>query len=163
MKQEHHFAQAKNNLKFLEKANASALEFYDWQVTVCFYSALHIMSGHLKAKGVESSSHVSTLRALDPSNQLSITKLGEDEYVAYRSLYNLSRRARYLVEVNSQGIVTTGDTPLATRCVHLARSIRNLDRILAFLKTEYKVDLDKIKIKCSDLSQSDNLKFVAIQ
>ncbi|MEN9447854.1 MAG: hypothetical protein RJA25_1144 [Bacteroidota bacterium] len=31
-----HLAQAKSNLKFLEKINKDNLAFWDWKVTVCF-------------------------------------------------------------------------------------------------------------------------------
>ena len=37
-----HVAQAKSNLQFLETVNQAIRNYYDWQVTICFYTAVHL-------------------------------------------------------------------------------------------------------------------------
>ena len=40
---EDHVKQAQHNLKFLENINAGNYDCVDWQVTTCFYTALHLV------------------------------------------------------------------------------------------------------------------------
>jgi uncharacterized protein (UPF0332 family) len=97
-KQEHieHF---RHNEKFLDVViTASPNSFFDWKITVCFYSALHLVRAFLVTKGVEHvDSHHTTLNCLDPNAEKvpAIHLPIADLYRPYSHLYLLSRKARY--------------------------------------------------------------------
>jgi NifB/MoaA-like Fe-S oxidoreductase len=150
-----HINQAKRNLAFLESINHNVKDCIDWQVTVCFYTALHLINAHLATFELQYRKHVDVKNALNPENNLSISKLPEDEYVAYATLQMLSRRSRYLVNEKDNQVGTT--TAFLTHDIHLAKSIKHLDRLVAFFQNKYKVSLPSIAIKCPDL-KSHSLK-----
>jgi uncharacterized protein (UPF0332 family) len=93
---ENHISQAKRNLQFLQEINQNIENYIDWQVTVCFYSALHLVNAHLSQYGLQYRRHSDVKHALNPKVQASPSKLPENEYVAYVTLQMLSRRSRYL-------------------------------------------------------------------
>jgi uncharacterized protein (UPF0332 family) len=97
-----HVLQAKRNLSFLQKINDQIEDCFDWQVTVCYYAALHLINAHTAKFGLQYRKHVDVIDAINPMHRLSPTKLPEDEYVAYIALQSLSRRARYLVNVKDK-------------------------------------------------------------
>ncbi|MDR6805584.1 hypothetical protein J2Y45_002107 [Dyadobacter sp. BE34] len=134
----------------------------DWQVTTCFYAALHLMNGHLSSFGVFHATHVQMDNALNPYILTSPTKLPEDAYVAYRSLSDLSRRSRYLVQVTG-GKVIESDRPALIHSVHLARAIRHLDTVIGFYCKAHNAKFDSIKVRCVDLKSSENFNYFAIQ
>ena len=72
---------------------------FDWQVTICFYTAVHLINCHLANFGLQYRKHKDVKDALNPYT-ISPAKLPEDEYSAYISLQSLSRRSRYLVNEN---------------------------------------------------------------
>lgn len=76
-----HISQAKKNLLFLESINIHCKQFYDWQVTVCFYSCLHFVNAHLSKFDLQYRKHKDVKDALNPFS-LSPAKLPEDEYSA---------------------------------------------------------------------------------
>jgi hypothetical protein len=42
-----HIKQANSNFLFLKSVNQTSPAHVDWQVTVCFYTALHLVNAHL--------------------------------------------------------------------------------------------------------------------
>jgi hypothetical protein len=149
-----HIAQAKSNLKFLETTNRSANNYWDWQVTVAFYVGVHLVNSHLVKKlGFSFYSHNDTLNSINFTATLSPAKMSEREYLAYRKLYNLSRRSRYLC-MDADKVKTKSDPEIAyiTYSKHLEKAINHLEVILKFTKENYsesfdKVELDLIEIK----------------
>ena len=96
-KAEQHFGQAKSNLEFLEGINKALPTKLDWQVTVCFYITLHIINAHIPTVGVHYKSHRDVFNAISPKATASPSKLPDLVFLAYQKLFELSRRARYLV------------------------------------------------------------------
>ena len=144
-----HINQAKRNLVFLESINHNVKDSIDWQVTVCFYTALHLINAHLAKFELQYRKHGDVKNALNPERTLSISKFPEDEYVAYATLQMLSRRSRYLVNEKDSQIGAT--SAFLTHDIHLAKSVRHLDCLVTFFQNKYKVSLPSISIKCPDL------------
>lgn len=93
-----HITQAKSNLGILSHTNKTKNESWDWQVTMCFYTAVHLVNGHIANKqNLHYRSHKQVKNALSPYKDINIgTELTEDLYKSYVKLQNLSRRSRYL-------------------------------------------------------------------
>lgn len=152
---EQHIAQAKKNLSFLGKINDSCNDFWDWQVTTCFYVAVHLANAHISNKaGMHFRTHSDVKYALNPTVQLSLSKFDENEFNAYVKLMNLSRRARYLCHDSPTNL----DARIGhfTHDVHLNKAIKNLDKLLTYMENEYKISFDKSPIKCLSLTVSTN-------
>ena len=95
-----HIHQTSHNLKFLELVNQNGNNFFDWQVTICFYTALHLVNAHLSLFQMQYRKHVDVKDAINPKNIQSVSSgsaLPDNEYLAYTKLQSLSRRSRYLV------------------------------------------------------------------
>ena len=150
-----HIAQAKNNLAFLSSVNQQVKNYLDWQVTACFYTAVHLVNAHLSTHGLQYRKHHDVNFGLNPDVQLSVSKLPQDEYDAYIALQRLSRRSRYLVndkELQSQAAYFTYDK-------HMAKSIRHLERLLTYFSTAYNLQISPVNFSCPDLKKSENLRF----
>lgn len=149
-----HIEQAQRNLQFLKIINEQAPTYIDWQVTTCFYAALHLINAHIaKAGNMQFRNHSAVKNAISPSGNFGGLKLPEEEYACYESLFSLSRRARYLI--NDKDGNLGSDTPAFTSDKHLGKSIRHLDKIAKYFSTLYNLDLPKIAIKCSFIRQQD--------
>jgi hypothetical protein len=100
-----HYRQAERNLKLVETLNLTPEKFWDWQVTALFYSALHLVNGHIKeTDGGYYYTHVSVQNIIHHSNEGSKSKLPREVGVAYEKLQLLSRRARYLFDPTGKSI-----------------------------------------------------------
>lgn len=93
-----HILQSKNNLDFLAKVNKDINDRWDWQVTVNFYVAVHLINAHIVSKTTKNYlSHNQVSELINPYNGLSVAKLDEETYKSYVKLQLLSRRSRYLL------------------------------------------------------------------
>jgi len=93
---ESHIDQTNRNLKFFREINTKS-DFFDWQVTALYYSAIHLMNAHIaKIGNLHYQSHSELKKALNPDYPLSIGKIPESIFDHYISLEKLSRRARLL-------------------------------------------------------------------
>ena len=146
-----HINQAKRNLLFLEKINNQCKEFYDWQVTACFYSSLHLVNAHLTTLNLQYRKHKDVKAVLNPFS-MSPAKLPEEEYTAYISLQSLSRRARYLVNEKDDNL--NSSQAFFTHDKHLGRAIRHLDKLATYFTNRYRFTLDALKIDCPGLNYS---------
>lgn len=158
---EDHVRQATRNLKFLENINQLVSDSLDWQVTTCFYTALHLINAHLANFGMQYKTHYDVDDAINPQHQLSVSKINEEAYKAYKMLYNLSRRSRYLVMVSNNRVVQTGKAEL-TYCKHQARALRHLNTVLEFYCNHYKTSISTVNISCEELSASEGLKYFTL-
>lgn len=150
-----HVQQARRNLNFLSaiNENSSVPDCVDWQVTVCFYAALHLVNAHLATFSLQYRSHIDVKQALNPKVVVSLSKLPDDEYTAYVALQTLSRRARYLVNEKDGQI---GAVAAAyTNEKHLARAIRHLDRLTLYFQNRYKLSLPIIGLQCLGVKQTE--------
>ncbi len=153
---EDHIAQAKRNLNFLSAINTKLSDCYDWQVTVCFYSALHFVNAHLSKYTLQYRKHKDVNYALNFSNSLSPARLPEDEYLAYTALQSLSRRSRYLVNEKDNNLSST--QAFLTYDKHFARSLRHLNLLLQHFESRYAIGLNAVEIKCTEIKAGE-LKF----
>ena len=144
-----HIRQAKSNLTFLSNVHTLIPNTWDWQVTVSFYSAVHLMNARIaQLANHHYRSHEKVNDALSPFKSLS-TSLPEDEFTAYMILQNLSRRARYLCHhQGTQG----GDRAHFTDINHFIRAIKQLDTLMQYMKTHHQVDFDVNNINCPQIS-----------
>lgn len=154
-----HLDKAKSNLTFLEHVCKHEPCYWDWKVTISFYSAVHFINAHIAQNtGLHYRSHEQVIAAINPNETLSICKLPEDKYLAYVKLRNLSRRSRYLVsdkETNKE------EKAFFTFDKHFAKAIRQLDILISYFKKEYNQDFQNIEVSCIELKQSE-LKNISV-
>lgn len=156
-----HIAQAKSNLRFLETTNRSANSYWDWQVTIAFYVGVHLINAHLVKKlGFSFYSHNETLNSISFSAVLSPAKMDEREYLAYRKLYNLSRRSRYLcMDADHAKSKTDPSTAYLTYSKHLDKAINHLELILKFTKENYSESFDEVKLDLIEIKGKSHTFF----
>ncbi len=153
-----HINQAKKNLQFLSEINKNTNDSWDWQVTVCFYVAVHLVNAHIAQKANQHyRSHEQVKEALNPYNALSLSKLTEGNFLAFDKLQNLSRRSRYLC---NDTIADKDIKAFFTYDKHLSKSLKNLDKILGFIVSEYKESFLPIELYCIEL-KGQTLNFFA--
>lgn len=156
-----HITQANKNLAFLEIINHTAPEHHDWQVTTCFYTALHLVNAHLAHFDMQYRSHTDVKYAINPHNSTSIMRLPEDIYVAYESLFSHSRRSRYLINNKDDKLHT--DIMAFTGSKHLAKVIRHLDTICIYFAQLYNLDIPITSIKCNQITDRGDFTFFKIE
>lgn len=160
-----HIDKSIHNFEFLEQINSNITNSIDWQVTVCYYTALHLINAHLAEFGIQYRTHKEVQSILDPTNPTSIVKIEEEPYLKYLELEMLSRRARYM---------THGGNPSPKPAIitekHLSKCIRALDTIIIYFKrvfekkqhadgnTTYSFVFPTIELECSKLKQ--NLTYI---
>ena len=154
-----HILQATRNLQFLEFVNTSGNKYCDWQVTICFYTAVHFVNAHLSLYNMQYRKHVDVKDALNTKNIQSIkngSALPEQEYLAYAKLQSLSRRSRYLVNEKDDNLSNT--QAFLTYEVHLKKALRHLNTLVIFFSKKYNLPVSSIKINCEGINK-DELTF----
>ncbi|SOS48551.1 conserved hypothetical protein [Tenacibaculum dicentrarchi] len=148
-----HITHSENNLDFLSKVNSNINDSWDWQVTVCFYSALHLMNAHIVAKTTKNYlSHSQVAEVINPYNQLSVAKLDEQTYLSYNKLFQLSRRSRYLLSENfKKGGIVDIQPACITYDKHFKKAIYHLDIIINYISKNHSVAFKKTKVACVEL------------
>lgn len=157
-----HVKQAQHNIRFLSSINDnySVQDCIDWQVTVCFYAALHLVNAHLAQFSLQYRTHTDAKHALNPEKPTSISKIPDDEYKAYISLQMLSRRSRYLVN-EKDGQIGSGQA-VYTYEKHLAKAIRHLDKLANYFQQRYSLTLPTVQIRCVGVKREE-LKYMKAQ
>ena len=148
-----HIDHAKHNLNILSQMNELIPDSWDWQVTISFYTALHLINAHLAKINLQYRSHQDVNNAINPHNQLAIGKLPQSEYIAFVSLQNLSRRSRYLVQVKDRGLASTSASKTYEK--HLAKSSRHLNTLIDFFCKKYGLTFNPISLQCHDLKANE--------
>jgi hypothetical protein len=134
-----HIGQAKHNLKFIEELNRSVTGFWDWQVTACFYVAVHVINAHLaKNLNIHYRKHTEVFNAINPFNPSAGAVIRKEEYFAFKTLNNLSRRSRYLISDDMRD--RSGGVHF-TQKKHFDKAIRNLDILIRFANKVHKSGL----------------------
>lgn len=151
-----HIIHANDNLDFLNRINTLCNDKWDWQVTICFYSALHLMNAHVvKTIGKNYITHKLTSEAINPFNNLSLAKVNEVTFLAYNKLLILSRRSRYLLGENFTNPKNTDIKPVSlTSDKHFVRAIKHLDVIMKFMEKKYDVKFKKYNVVCNAMKKS---------
>jgi hypothetical protein len=132
-----HFRQVNSNLKFLASINQGSGNFIDWQVTTCFYVAVHLINSFLaREANIHFNSHERVKDAISPDSQMAATRLDESTYLAYVKLRNLSRRSRYLCS-------SEGDPNQEAEIAHFiaekhySKAFSHLDKLLNHFYSRY--------------------------
>lgn len=157
-----HIQKSKNNIVFLEKINNGVDNCWDWQVTTCFYSALHLINAHIISKTNKNYlSHNQVSDAINPYNQLSVAKLDEETFLSYNKLMQLSRRSRYLLNENfdKKGVVDVQPACL-TYDKHFKKCVYHLDKIITFIKKTYNEEFDKKTLICVEFKGIEYDNFI---
>jgi len=142
-----HIKQAKKNLKTLSEVSQKVDDTWDWQVTVSYYVAVHLMNARLADKlNLHYKTHKDVKIALYNSNLP--CKVPDDIYTAYVSLENLSRRARYLCHEDAS---LSNETGFYTFDRHLKKALAKLDILLNYFIKEYNLTFEKSGINCLDI------------
>lgn len=159
-----HIQQSQNNIRFLSKISTGLDDCWDWQVTVCFYSALHLINAHVVNKFYANYlSHSKVDEIINPYNFLSLAKLDKKIYISYIKLFQLSRRSRYLLSENfKKGEKLKVQIASATLSKHFKKAIFHLDIIINFIKNDYDESFEKVDIKCIDLEGLSFENFLVI-
>lgn len=149
-----HIKQANKNIEFLKSINRLDTPNWEWQVTVCFYVAVHIVNAHIaKKEDKHYRSHKKVNDAINPYTQLSISKVSEDCFVAYKTLQSLARRSRYLCHevesVSSEGAYFTEER-------HFKKSLKNLDMVMSYFAGLHEIEFDLVRLKGEKHSLSLN-------
>lgn len=141
-----HVAQAGDNLRFLSKLNVIPHQ-WDWKVTVGFYVAVHLVNAHLaKVGNLHFRQHKQVEDAISPHSILVAARLPEAVYVAYRTLKNLSRRARYLCSDNPTDV---SQNTFVTQEKHLAKALRNLDVLMLWFGEQHSYHFLPCQVACT--------------
>lgn len=151
-----HITQANRNLNFLSAINRNVTDCCDWQVTACFYAALHLVNAHLSKYNLQYRKHKDVNYALNFASTTSPARLPENEYLAYTALQSLSRRSRYLVNEKDQNLNSV--QPFLTYDKHLARSLRHLNLLIQHFESRYSLGIDSVDINCAEIKTGE-MKF----
>lgn len=148
-----HIDHSVKNVHFLSQINTTIDDSWDWQVTVCFYTALHLINAHIvKKTNSNYLSHNKVEEIINPFNQLSVAKLNEEVYMSYIKLFQLSRRSRYLLNENFKKSEKVDiHNANFTYGKHFRKAIHHLDIIITFINSSYDEQFPKVNIKCIDL------------
>lgn len=146
-----HIQQANRNLSVLSGINKHIKDSWDWQVTCCYYVAVHLMNAHIaKTVNLHYKTHVEVKKAI--YNDLWPCKVSDDVYTSFASLENLSRRSRYLCN----DLLNKNDDNLAylTFDVHLKKALNKLDKIISYFSTLHNIKFENIDIDCIEIKGS---------
>src|SRR5690606_35657997 len=97
-----------------------------------------------------------TFEVLDCYCQTSTSKLPESVYLAYRHLYNLSRRSRYLCSEAEPPDLSQPDHTFAK---HLQRSVRHLNTLIDYVEENYKHKFEPVDLDLIEIQGIPNLKY----
>ncbi len=161
---EAHIQQVKHNLSTLQEVNQKINGVLDWQVTICFYSAVHLINSYLaKEADLHYQKHSEVDNAINPLTITSIYKLSEDLYLNYEKLNNLSRKSRYLCNDDAKLRKKDKERAFFIHDRNFAKAIRNLDSLLSYFDNKYKIGFKKdYKINCKEFTVNTQLNYFTI-
>lgn len=92
-----HYKQAVHNYKFFCEVHSKLPNaFFDWKITVLFYTATHLLRALMAEKEIEvAPSHSALRKAINPNSRQSKHPVKPHCYNSYKVLYNSSDDARY--------------------------------------------------------------------
>lgn len=153
-----HLKQANANLDFLGIVNNADPTRYDWQTTVAFYSALHLVNAWLCEYGARYRSHHDVKDAINPRTGRP-SAVTDQAYADYQALFRLSRRARYLLDETSADENRVAHTSEK----HFAKAMRRLDRLMAYFQAELEDYAPvTINLKSTKLSAGEPLAVIKV-
>lgn len=143
---DNHIKQAKSNLS-LFKLVCDSSKHLDWQVTSCYYVAVHLVNAHIaKTANLHYKTHSEVKQAINPNNHITICALDEDIFDLYQSLEKLSRMARYLCDESGDNHDTHS---FITKEKHVIKALTRLNKIIAYFISLYpELEFDIVHIRC---------------
>lgn len=92
-----HIDQVGHNQKFHDCLAANfATQFFDWKITVCFYTGLHMIHALAQKKGIDiGCTHSEVSKSINPFSSTAVMPINQQAFKHYRALYKYSRIARY--------------------------------------------------------------------
>lgn len=158
---DNHIDQAKHNIAFLVHVNNSNSNYWDWQVTVSFYIAVHLVNAHIaKVANLHYRTHEDVKNAINPFNSMPICGVPEEIYVSYARLEGLSRRSRYLCHDDYK---KRDEQAHFTYDKHFAKAVKSLDKILDFFVSKYSLKFQPISIFCLELTSKTPLTMFKVK
>lgn len=148
-----HYSRACSDIEFLEQVNSRFPDRIDWQITVAYYVAVHLVNAHIAKFSLHYQSHNEIRSAINPHRTIPLAGVSPEAYDDFELLTMLSRRARYLQSEKSPSLA-----PQAAHYVfdkHFRRSLQMLDTILTYFYETYKLTLPKITLICPDRRPTD--------
>ena len=145
-----HINQAKSNAEVLMHLNATLNKSWDWQVTTCFYVAVHLINAHLAhMQNLHYRSHDRVKNAINPLKSIRIgTEIPEPIYISYIKLENLSRRSRYLCNDTSD---SEEHRAYATYDKHFKKALVNLENLIQHIESIYGINFPVYYVNCPDI------------
>jgi hypothetical protein len=152
-----HIDQANKNIEFLCLVNTHDCNVCDWQTTICFYTAVHLINSHVaQTVNQHYRTHAQVDSAINPFlNPPPASAVSQDIYIAYGLLKNLSRRSRYLISHVPGNVDVRG---FITKDKHFARAVRYLDEIMVYIDGLYNVGFTTKTLNCP-LLKKHTLKY----
>lgn len=136
-----HIKKVIHNLNVISQLEAQGSPYRDWQITLCFYSALHLTRYHLQASAnYTCTTHEDAKDRLHWQNTMPFSRMDKEPYQAYADLEGFSRRARYIPEISPE-----------TFEKDYIRAIQRLDKVMHYFDSKYSLSLPKTQIKCPRL------------
>jgi len=133
-----HIAQAKHNNGFCEFICKNSDAFYDWRVTVNFYTCIHLINAHLAyIEDAHYRRHSDVEDAINPYNK-GTCSLPKEIFLSYKKLHNLSRRSRYLI---NEKMSNHEECVHHTSENHYKKSVNRLSEIASFFEEKYKISI----------------------
>lgn len=91
------YKQAIHNYKFFCEVHSKLPKvFFDWKITILFYTAIHLLRALMTERGIDvGNSHHALRKAINPKNNYSKSPVKKHAYNSYVVLYNASLEVRY--------------------------------------------------------------------
>lgn len=125
-----HINQAKSNEKLLDYLNSNlSKEYYDWKITISFYTALHYISAYANHYNIILKNHKDYFEYLNPHNKKSQISFSNDAYISYQTMFRNCREVRY------SGLIIDSKI-LKKQLRNYILSCENLDVIKKFLTSQ---------------------------
>lgn len=155
-----HLNQATKNFSVLAQVNGLIPDSWDWQVTISYYTAVHLANAHIAITiNQHYRTHAKVGEALNPYIPLNPSCFDEQVYNSYQLLTGLSRRSRYLCSDDPTADSATQERLNFTSEKHFAKAVRHLNIVIEYFCKTHKISFSEIKINC-DRIKKDNLKYI---
>ncbi len=156
-----HFQRACSDIKFLEQINESTPDRIDWQITVAYYVAVHLVNAHIAKFSLHYQSHNEIRSAINPHRSIPVAAVSPEAYDDFELLTMLSRRARYLHSEKDPKLAP--EVAYYVYDKHFRRALLFLDTILVYFQATYGVEIPKIKLCCPDKRGSDTFSHFKVE
>jgi uncharacterized protein (UPF0332 family) len=156
-----HIQQTSHNLAFLTATTELGTDmFYDWQITICFYCAVHAVNAHLATHGHQFRRHRDVDNCLNPEIEGNDCALTQEGYIAYTALRKLSRRSRYLV--NEKNL--DSNSASISHEKHFRKALFHLDTLFVELgKVIGRQHFPRTTVYITGSPHTNNYQFFSIQ